>query len=193
MPVLSRTTLHAQIEFIGINRSGKDLTTETTDEVTVSYLGFEGDTHSSLTRSSCARVTQQYPKGTEIRNTRQVSAVSIEELNDIQATMELDELLPNWVGANLVVSGLHQFTQLPPSSRLIAENGTSLVVDMENAPCRLPGNIIEQHKPGMGTRFPKAAVGKRGVTLWVERVGSLRVGDSLKLHIPPPCNWNTNP
>jgi len=142
-----------------------------------------------MTRLSCARVTQQYPKGTEIRNTRQIAAVSAEELNNIQSSMELDELLPTWLGANLVLSGLHDFSKLPPSSRLIAENGTSLVVDMENAPCRLPGDVIEQHKPGKGNRFPKAALGKRGVTLWVERIGRLQLGDKLTLHIPPACNW----
>jgi len=189
MGMLTPTSLHATISFLGVNKDGKDLSTGATDSVEVSYAGFTGDSHTGLTRSACVRVAQQYPKGTEIRNVRQISALSVEELIQVQETMELDELNPEWVGANLVISGIPDFTKVPPSSRLIADNGTALVIDMENAPCKFPGEIIEQHKPGKGAAFPKAALGKRGVTVWVEREGSLRVGDTMRLHIPPVCMW----
>lgn len=189
MSILTPTSLTATITYLGVNTSGADLQTTSTGAIDVGYEGFAGDSHSGLTRSSCTRVRSQYPKGTEIRNTRQISAVSAEELKQIESKMELDLLQPEWVGANLVVSGLPDFTQLPPSSRLIAANGTSLVVDMENAPCRFPGDIIEQYKPGYGKLFPKAALRLRGVTLWVECTGVLSVGDCMTLHIPPVCNW----
>lgn len=191
MPVLTPTSLSATVIFLGVNQDGKDLSTSSIENVSVNYGGFVGDSHSGLTRKSCSRVRLQYPEGTEIRNTRQVSALSIEEIDQIQTTMELDELDPRWIGANLVLRGLHDFSRLPPSSRLIAENGTSLVVDMENAPCRFPGEIIDQHRPGKGKYFPNAAKGKRGVTLWVEREGSLGIGDTLQLHIPPVCTWQS--
>ncbi len=139
MPMLSPTSLTATIVFLGLNQDEQDLSTTRINDVGVNYGGFVGDSHSGLTRKSCGRVVNQYPKGTEIRNTRQISALSIEELDVIQHTMQMDKLDPGWVGANLVVNGLPEFSQLPPSSRLIAENGTSLVVDMENAPCRFPG------------------------------------------------------
>ena len=51
--------------------------------VTVTFAGFEGETHGGLTRPSCGRVKAQYPRGTEIRNTRQITIVSQEELDDI--------------------------------------------------------------------------------------------------------------
>jgi len=51
---------------------------------------------------------------------------------------------------------------LPPSSRLIFSSGVSLVVDMENAPCRYPGDIIEKHHSGKRHLFAKAAQGLRG-------------------------------
>jgi len=187
--MLTPTDLVAEIRFLGINNEGVDLSTNPINKVDIDYSGFIGDSHSGLTRASCVRVKSQYPKGTEIRNTRQISALSAEEISLIAQTMQLDDLNPAWLGANLVVTGLPAFSQLPPSSRLIAPNGTSLVVDMENAPCRFPGEIIEQHAPGFGRLFPQAAVNKRGVTLWVERTGSLVVGDKLTLHIPPTCNW----
>ena len=165
--MLNPTPLTAIVTFLGINTDGIDLSTDSRTEVEVSYEGLAGDSHSGLTRRSCVRVRSQYPKGTEIRNTRQLSALSAEELEQIRAEMGLDTLDAGWVGANLVVEGLPDFTKLPPSSRLIAANGTSLVVDMENAPCRFPGDIIEQHRPGKGKLFAKAATGCRGVTLWV--------------------------
>jgi hypothetical protein len=189
MPMLSPTDWVAEIRFLGINTDGDDLSTSSVDQIGVDYTGFVGDSHSGLTRPSCVRVKSQYPKGTEIRNTRQISALSAEELSLIAENMKIDGLNPAWLGANLVLEGFPDFSKLPPSSRLIAPNGTSLVVDMENAPCRFPGEIIEQYAPGFGKLFPKAAVNKRGVTLWVERTGSLSIGDKLTLHIPPACHW----
>ena len=189
MPMLSPTNMIATVRFLGINDSPEDLSTSATDTVNVDYSGFVGDSHSGLTRASCVRVQSQYPKGTEIRNTRQICALSVEELDSIRQAMELDTLDPSWVGANLVIEGLPNFSKIPPSSRLIAANGTSLVVDMENAPCRWPGEIIETHREGFGSRFPKAALGRRGITLWVERTGTLSAGDELTLHVPPVCTW----
>jgi hypothetical protein len=60
---------------------------------------------------------------------------------------------------------------------------------MENAPCRFPGEIVERHLSGKGSLFARAAVSRRGITLWVERTGTLHLGDRLHLHIPPPCHW----
>ena len=48
----------------------------------------------------------QYAQGTEIRNTRQISIVSVEELAFIADSMGIDTLQPEWVGANLLVSGM---------------------------------------------------------------------------------------
>jgi len=189
MPVLTSTSLSATIEFLGVNPDGDDLTTSSREQAGFGFDGMAGDTHLGLTRQSCTRVKLQYPVGTTIRNTRQVSALSQEELEKIKIAMGLDQLEPGWLGANLVVSGIHDFSQLPPSSRLIAKNGTSLVVDMQNAPCIYPGKIIEARKPGKGKSFVKSALGIRGVTLWVECEGELRTGDTLELHIPPVCTW----
>ena len=189
MSMLTPTALTATVQFLGINDIAGDLSTRIVSEVDINYGGFVGDSHSGVTRASCVRVVRQYPKGTEIRNTRQISALSAEDIESIRANMNLDTLNPEWIGANLVLKGLADFSKLPPSSRLIAANGTSLVVDMENAPCRFPGEIIEQHRPSFGTQFTKAALGRRGITMWVERCGSLRIGDELRLHVPPVCNW----
>ena len=189
MPVLNPSGHVGTVAALLVNASGDTLESAPRESIEVDWGGFVGEIHGGVTRASCSRVTRQHPKGTEIRNTRQLSALGAEELEEIADALGLESLEPAWLGANLIVRGLPAFSRLPPSSRLIAADGTALVVDMENAPCRFPGEIIERHRPGHGAGFPKAALGRRGVTLWVERPGSLRVGDELALHVPPPVRW----
>ena len=96
---------------------------------------------------------------------------------------------PALLGANIVVSGLPDFSHVPPSSRLQAPDGTAFVIDMENRPCNLPARMIETAHSGHGKAFLKAAKGLRGVTAWVEREGSLQLNDILSLYIPDQPVW----
>ena len=179
-------SLDSRVQAILVNSTpDEDLSSRRVDSVGVSYEGFEGESHSGLVRASCVRVRHQYPQGTEIRNTRQISIVSVEDLAEIAQNMGVDELQPEWLGANLLVSGIPSFSQIPPSTRMIFDGGASLVVDLENSPCKYPGEIIERHHPGFGKLFAKAAVGKRGVTAWVEREGRIETDDSIRLYVPP--------
>ncbi len=178
--------LDARVQVILVNSTAdEDLSSSRVASVEVSYAGLEGESHSGLVRSSCVRVRHQYTQGTEIRNTRQISIISIEELTVIADNMGIAELKPEWLGANLLVSGIPNFSQIPPSTRMIFGGGASLVVDLENSPCKYPGEVIEHHHPGFGVLFAKAAVGHRGVTAWVEREGQLNTGDPITLYIPP--------
>ena len=178
--------LEARVQVILVNSTpDEDLSSSRVASVEVSYAGLQGESHSGLVRSSCVRVRHQYPQGTEIRNTRQISIVSTEELAVIADNMGIAELKPEWLGANLLVSGIPNFSQIPPSTRLIFSGGASLVVDLENSPCKYPGEVIDQHHPDFGKLFAKAAVGRRGVTAWVERQGQINTGDSIQLYIPP--------
>jgi MOSC domain-containing protein YiiM len=178
--------LDARVKVILVNSTpDEDLSSSRVASVEVSYAGLAGESHSGLVRSSCVRVRHQYTQGTEIRNTRQISMVSIEELAVIADNMGIAELKPEWLGVNLLVSGIPNFSQVPPSTRMIFSGGASLVVDLENSPCKYPGEIIERHHPGFGNLFAKAAVGRRGVTAWVEREGQINTGDSIRLYIPP--------
>jgi MOSC domain-containing protein YiiM len=89
-----------------------------------------------------------------------------------------------------VLEGIPDLTHLPPSSRLQGPDGVTLVVDMENLPCQEPAVTIDKALPGQGKGFKTAAQGKRGVTAWVEREGTLRLGDEVRLHIPAQRAWN---
>ena len=132
----------------------------------------------------------QYSHGTEIANTRQVSVVAAEDLARIAADLRLETIDPAWLGASVVVEGIADLSYLPPSSRLQAEDGATLVVDLMNGPCLQPARTIEQARPGHGKAFKIAADGRRGMTAWVEREGVLRLGARLRLHLPSQRPWS---
>jgi hypothetical protein len=154
-----------------------------------SFAGPEGEAHGGLTRPSCSRVLGQYPLNTEIRNTRQLSILGAEELAQIAAAMGIEVLDPALLGATMVIAGLPDFTHLPPSSRLQAAGGATLVVDMENRSCNLPARPIETRHPGLGKLFKSAAAGRRGITAWVEREGTFLLNEEVRLHIPDQPAW----
>ncbi|MEW9919272.1 sulfurase [Marimonas sp. MJW-29] len=186
-----RPTDHiAEITWLGmVPQDRPNIRSQSVESARATYAGFEGDFHAGLTRKSCVRVKQQHPIGTEIRNTRQLSILSAEEMDEIAQAIGLETLDPRLLGVSLVIRGIPDFTHVPPGSRLQAENGTTLVVDVENGPCNLPAREIECDAPGHGQGFKAAARGRQGVTGWVEREGLLALGDTLRLHVPDqrPC------
>lgn len=190
MPALKPTEYTAKITWVGaVPENRPNIRSAKADALELTFDGPVGEMHSGRTRASCVRVTSQHPKGTEIANVRQMSVLSAEEIAEIAAECGLEDLDPIYLGASLVIEGIADFTHVPPSSRLQAENGTCIVIDMENQPCNIPAREIEKDLPGHGKAFKQAATGKRGVTAWVERPGTLRVGDVLTLHIPSQRPW----
>ncbi len=155
------------------------------DRLELSFAGIVGDCHGGLTRKSHVRTVKVYPRNSDIRNVRQLTLLSVEELAQIAAAMEIPELKPEWIGANIVTAGLPSLTLMPPSTRLQFPSGATLVVDMENAPCRQIADVIRHHHPDEAPRFVKAAQHKRGVTAWVEREGTIHAGDAITLFLPP--------
>jgi len=154
-------------------------------QVTVTFDGFEGDRHSGQTLISGGR-TPHYPRGTQIKNDRQVTVVSIEEFAQIAAKLGVPELRPEWLGANLLLQGLPRLTQLPPSTRLYFAQGATLVIAQANAPCTTPGKVIRDfyNRPGLETQFPKAALDLRGVVAYVEKPGTIAEGDEVRAEVP---------
>jgi hypothetical protein len=150
----------------------------------MTFAGIVGDCHGGLTRKSDSRTLKQYARDTDIRNVRQATLLSVEELQDIAASMKLPQVAASWLGANLVVKGIPDFTLLPPSSRLQFSSGATLVVDMENFPCSQVAKLIAGVHPEAGPHFVKAAMHKRGVTAWVECEGKIGLGDEIMVWIP---------
>jgi hypothetical protein len=190
MPALELTEHVGKITWLG-RVADRDAALRSTP-VAALRLGFggpEGEAHGGASRPACSRVRALYPAGTEIRNVRQLSLLSSEDLAAIAATMALATLDPALLGATAVIAGLPDFTHLPPSSRLQAEGGATVVIDMENLPCTLPAREIEAEAPGFGARFKAAATGRRGVTAWVEREGEWRLGARVRLFVPAQRAW----
>ncbi len=191
MPAIDKHSLVGEITWIGCtpDRSAT-FRSAPLSSAELTFEGLVGEDHGALTRASCARVRGLYPLGTEIRNARQLSVVSEEELSEIAAAMQVEKLHPEDLGASIVVRGIPDFTFLPPSSRLQAPSGATITVDMENRPCHLPAKPLEDTYPGRGSLFKAAAKNRRGVVAWVERPGSIALGDSLSLFVPVQRTWS---
>ncbi len=192
MPALIPTTFTGRITWLGVQRRPVDklvIFAEAVPEMPLTFAGFAGEVHAGETRPSCSRVLKQHPRGTTIRNVRQLCIVSAEEMAAVAAVLDMDGIDPAWVGASVVIEGIPDFTHIPPSSRLQGPDGVTLVIDMENLPCQEPAVTMAQATGGLGKAFKSAAMGKRGVTAWVERASTLRIGDVLTLHVPAQRPW----
>jgi len=156
--------------------------TESRTELYFGLDGIPGDRHFGFQRLSGGREKKFYPRGTVIRNNRQWSGVSVEELKHIAEKMQLQEVKPEWIGANLLLSGISDLSLLPGLTRLTFRPGSDdavvLIVYGQNKPCLHPHKAMEEalghtiQKP-----FTKAAATCRGLVGWVEKAGVVRVGD----------------
>ena len=190
MPALKPSSFSARITWLGhVTGAGDTLRATPFETVEATLDGFPGESHGGPTRPACVRVKTQYKLGTEIRNVRQLSILSAEELTQIAAKMGMDQINPAWLGASMVIEGIPDFSHVPPSSRLMAPSGAGITIDMENRPCIYPGREIEKEAEGFGKRFKPAATGRRGVTAWMEYGGRLSIGDTLTLHVPDQPPW----
>jgi MOSC domain-containing protein YiiM len=156
----------------------------------VDLRGIPGDRHYGFMRKAGAR-ERWYPSGTEIRSGRQLTIVAVEELAEIARRMELPRIDPGWIGANVVVSGIPNFSLLPWGTRLFCADGAVLVNEGGNAPCRLAGAEIARNFPDrerLDTLFPKAAVCLRGILASVERAGTIAPGP-VKVKIAEQTIW----
>jgi len=192
MPALKPTNFSAQIVWIGALETDDRtaLKSEPRSHLDLTFAGIAAECHEGLTRPSCSRVSSQYPKGTAIKNERQLCIISEEELTQVAAKMGLDAIDPARLGATIMVRGLPDFTFVPPSSRLQAPSGATMTVDMENRPCHLVTRSLTAEYGNLETTFKSAAKNLRGVTAWVAAEGRIDLGDTLTLHIPDQRPWS---
>ncbi len=178
--------LSGQAAAVLIGQDPISFVTTLQEAVDVTFEGITGDKHAGITRPSDGR-TPQYPRGTKIRNDRQVSIISVEEMAAVAAELGVPALKPEWLGANLLVSGIPNFTLLPPSTRLYFEHGVVLVVTALNRPCKGPGKLIQEQFPeqaDLSNRFIQSAAKRRGIVAVVEHPGSISIGESFRVEIP---------
>ncbi len=127
-----------------------------------------------------------------IRNSRQISILSAEELASIASDLDIAEIKPEWLRANLLVSGIPALTLLPPGTRLHFSDQAALVVEGLNQPCSTSGGTVQEHYPqktGLIEAYISVASQRRGVVAWVERPGRIRPGDSVEVVLPAPVSY----
>ncbi|MDF3212761.1 MOSC domain-containing protein [Mesorhizobium sp. M7A.F.Ca.CA.001.09.2.1] len=162
--------------------------TRPVDELRLGFDGISGDFHAGPTRRSGGR-EPWYPRGTEMRNERQLSIVAADELAVVAERMGLAEIKPEWIGANLVMEGVPNLSMLPSGTLLFFKGGVTIKVDAQNGPCRIASRSIAENA-GMADveagalLFPKAAKRLRGIVAWVEKPGTVRAGEEISLRVP---------
>jgi len=159
--------------------------------------GVGGDNHAG-TRLADVRERELLsfglPKGIEVANHRAFSAISAEELAEITEAMGLQESIPyGCLGENLVLSGIPEFSRLPTGTMLFFQKREKkprtavLMVWGENAPCKKPGEMIQEEFPdveGLVRLFRRAAIGKRGVVGSIYVSGNVHAGDTVIVKVP---------
>jgi hypothetical protein len=162
--------------------------TRAVDELRLGFDGIDGDFHAGATRRSGGR-EPWYPRGTEMRNERQLSIVAADELAIVAARMGLAEIKPEWIGANLLIEGLPHLSMLPSGTLLFFKGGVTIKVDAQNGPCRIAGRSVAEnagmadHEAG-ALLFPKAAKRLRGLVAWVEKPGTIKAGEEISVRVP---------
>lgn len=151
------------------------------------YDGIKGDKHWGLT--ALARTKHpEFKEKIELKNTRQVSIMSVEELDLIAKELAIPEIKAEWMSANMLVSGIPNLSQLPPGTRFYFQGGLILYNEGQNFPCKTTARIMMEKFPdeeGIYQRFLKAALEKRGLVAWVEYPGKLSAGNSFEIDLPP--------
>ena len=165
-----------------------DFVTQAVDGLDLSFEGISGDFHGGHTRRSGGR-EPWYPRGTEMRNERQLSIVASDELAETARRMGIAGLEPEWIGANLVIDGVPRLSMLPAGTMLFFRGGVTLKVDGQNAPCRVAGRSIARHigaqdEDARSLEFPKAARRLRGLVAWVEKPGRIDRGEDVSVWVP---------
>lgn len=167
---------------------GGGFVTEAVDRLRLGFDGIEGDIHAGPTRPSGGR-EPWYPRGTEMRNERQLSIVAHDELAIVAERMQLAEVRPEWIGANLVLAGVPHLSMLPAGTLLFFTGGATVKIGGQNKPCKLAGRSIAEHAGMADTAsgallFPKVATRLRGLVAWVEKPGTVEVGEAVSVRIP---------
>lgn len=165
------------------------------EHLDLDHGGIPGDRHHGSLRKAGPR-EPWLPRGTVIRNDRQLSALSAEELAAIAGSLGLDNLPPEWIGGNLLVEGIAAFSRVAPGSHLAIggewggkgrfDGSCLLRVEAYNFPCRLSGRSVAMatDRPELEFGFVRAAARLRGLVLSVAMPGPVAPGDAV-IVMPP--------
>jgi hypothetical protein len=173
----------AKIKAVLIADDPKTFVTRRISEANLEFGGIRGDRHFGITSKADSR-QPMYPRGTEILNRRQITIVSVEELDRIAEELGVEAVLPEWLGANVLVKGFPEWTKLTMGSRILFPSGAGLICMGENQPCTLPGDEIQKHYEDhekLSLRFVRAGYKRRGIVCAVEKPGIIHANDEVQV------------
>lgn len=154
------------------------------DTLELDWGGPVGDRHHGELMASDTRQSRVFPRGTTIRNHRQISIVDTEELAQIASALGIPRIDAGTIAENICTNGIANLTALPRMTRLAFPSGAVVMLGGPNAPCTIAGDMVARAYGSRPEAFPKAAIGRRGVTGWVEHPGTVRTGDPITI-LPP--------
>lgn len=162
--------------------------------IDIELEGIINDPHRGYTRETW--VGDKQKEGTTRRNERQWSAVSIEEIEIIETSMNLKNAInASSLGANLCFSGITNLSALPKGSILKFPSGVELIVEEYNPPCLAMGKkIAAEHKDNNNqsidnTLFSKMAKLNRGIVGVIETTGRINQGDEVTVITYEEPSW----
>ena len=171
------------------------LVNQEVEETVLTPEGVIGDRHATFTMPADSRTTNLYPKGTVIRNNRQWTAISPADLQKISKNLGA-QVEAGMIGMNLLIDGIERFSEILRGSYLIlfageaslpcSGNDVVLVVHGQVLPCTISGKALAvvHKRPDLEKRFPKASIGFRGISGWIEKGGIIRPGNVVWLLTP---------
>ncbi|MGL4634917.1 MAG: MOSC domain-containing protein [Beijerinckiaceae bacterium] len=178
--------LQGRVDGLYRTDTSKSFETSAVETLPLTFAGIDGDRHGGPTRKSGGR-EPWYARGTEIRNERQLSIVSPDDIAAIAAGLDVPEVRPEWIGANLMISDIPDLTLLPPRTCLFFAGGVTIRIDGLNVPCRFSGRGIANHYPdrtNLDLAFVKVAKHLRGLVGWVEKPGVINLGEEVEVRVP---------
>ena len=188
-------SIFGRIEALYLGVPGEHLVKQPRPVLQAELDGFKGDRHGTFQRESWGAGDKQ-PAGVTRRNERQWSAVSQEELTEINLEMNLTEpVSAGSIGANLCISGIPDLSQLPKGTIFKFPSGAELMVEEYNPPCLdVSKTLASMHSTISGevlkdNAFSEAAKFRRGLVGVIEVAGEINVGDELEVYIYTPPRW----
>jgi hypothetical protein len=195
--ILPQQELRGRVEHVLVaHQFGSHLSTPVEKLYFVEGYGIKGDNHAGAAfiniRDSEA-LRHGIPKGMAAFNMRQWSAVSKQEVADIAHEMGNLNIAPGLLGENLIISGIPEFTLMPPGTQLFFESpkgekrAVILYVTGENKPCQTVGDAIQKDYPefpSLRAYFIKAAKHKRGLVGIIVGGGFVKEGDLVIAQVP---------
>ena len=184
--------MKATVSWVGIGPQGAR-TSERRSAILLDAFGIQEDRHYGPNRTADTREAKDgiATKGEVLAtNPRQITILSEEDVAVIADNLGIVELLPEDVGANIILATLPEFTKNAPGGTRIVfpASGDVLWVTGPNERCPWPGRAVEDRLgiEGIARAFKRESNWLGGVTAMVYRIqqGRIAPGDTAELILP---------